>query len=234
MGRKAFLAFNTDGKGKPTPHIYYDQYFIPEHRTDKNHSPKAGPFDISHYVGPDGEVTKSFAALTAEFLPLQMQLKPATTPVEEGKYQMAPKPATGFLASDGKFFHTAEECDFYEHTMELGNRIKDATAAVAQMLPGNLEVPFFLEQVPSLLHQFVTTNEDVIHEYIRSKRVLDAKATDPIRDKTSSGSDAQMDGQTSKNPPFDDTSVRDGTDTPMDTTETAEAESSRPRKKPKS
>lgn len=234
MSRKAFLAFNTDGKGKPTPHIYYDQYFVPEHRTVKHHSPKAGPFDISHYVGPDGEVTKSFAALTAEFLPLQMQLKPATTPVEEGKYQMAPKPVTGFIASDGRFFPTAEECDFYEHTMELGNRIQDATAAVVQMLPGDVEVPFFIESIPPFLKQFIVANEDVIHEYIRSKRVLDAKASKPIGSETSSGGDAQVDGSSPVDPPPPNPSLRDETDLEVDQNAETKNNNTRTGKKSKS
>jgi hypothetical protein len=215
MPRKAYLEFRNDQKGVPQPAIIYDEYWT-DYRTQKHHSPTHGPYDISHYVGPDGEVTQSFAALTREYLPLQKRQNDDKDR-EEREYQMAPRAATGFLASDNKFFATAEECDFYEQSLELGKRIQNATGAVRQIVQEHTPVQDFLNQIPDMLLSFIKSNEDVIYEYIRSKRVLNAPTAEAL----------PVSGQASDDTQAIDPSLRSSSDSEMDTSSTSEDDTSR-------
>lgn len=175
MTRDAWLEFRYNQRGKPVPRIIYGTYWT-EYRTQKLHSPDFGPFNVSHYIEGD-EVNRSFAALEREFLPLQKQSNDATTPVT-GEKKMAPKAVTGFVSANGTFFHTAEECEFYERATELGERIQAATEAVVHVLDiGNLDQ--FVAQIPSMLKEFVNANEVVIREYIDAKQTLERRNSSP-------------------------------------------------------
>lgn len=226
-----------DQRNRFTPQIYYDEFYT-DMRTQKTEKDILGPYDISHYVGEDNEVSVSFSALNAEYL---QNNDPDAT--EEREYQIVPQAVTGFLTSNGKYFSTEWEANLYEKSLELNHRV---TSAVVQLKKDydvvNLQYDhdrkdetginrFFQTLVPKVI-EFIDINEDLILAYINARQTV---IPDP--DHHQSGEitlrDNELGGQTEATDQDDDTRVRSDADTPVASTPDAEDHTTRTGRKPK-
>lgn len=209
---KAWFCYERDFADRPVPVIYYDELPSTSAGGKENIRKRSQIVEISHLPkGPDGEY--SFA----ELLHLYPLLKSnGDNGIVNDKEKNMSRPVSGFLTSQGQFFETQQEADFYDATYELN---RAATRAVAE------HGGFDAEQADSIaegIKAFIGDNEKVIREYLNARAAL---TTD------GSASHVQVDGSTAEDNPTDDPSIRSSSDTQLDEEAPTEALPERARKK---
>lgn len=208
--RRAWFCYEHNFAMHYSPVIYYDELPIKMQGKDMHRVQVVEITDLP--VGVDGEF--SFAQLQ-DLYPLQIREDSA---IREDKEKEMSRPVSGFLTSQGQFFDTKEEADFYDAAYELN------VACLKAVKEHGYEDEEQASSVAEGIQRFISDNASVIEEFLSTKGALDrvSKSRDGV------------DGHTTGDNPTDDPQVRVRSDSEVAVEEAPEAVPERPRKKSQS
>lgn len=205
--RRAWFCYEHNFAMRYSPVIYYDELPVRMHGKVTH---RVQVVEITNLpVGVDGEF--SFAQLQ-DLYPLQIREDSA---IRENKEKEMSRPVSGFLTSQGQFFDTKEEADFYDAAYELN------VACLKAVRDHGYEDEEQASTVAEGIQRFISDNAPVIEEFLSTKSALD---------RVSKGGDG-VDGHTTGDNPSDDPQVRVRPDSEVAVEEAPEAVPERPRKK---
>lgn len=209
--RRAWFAYEMNFDECYQPVIYYDELPAKPLGSRRERHNRILTVEITHLL-PD-ENDPPFAQLQVLY---PLKIREETVIREERKEKQMARPVQGFLTSQGKFFDTKEEADFYDASYELDVAIIKAAESLG------IEDDAQTQSISKGIRDFITANAATIEELLSTRKAL-----------ANVGKSDELDGPTADHNPTDDPPVRDEADSPVAQAAPTEDQPTRPRKNAK-